>query len=455
LIVADDHGTDALGCYGNPVIQTPHLDALAADGTRFTHAFCTTASCSPSRSVILTGQHNHRNGMYGLQHDMHHFQSFDTVKSLPVRLAEAGYRTARIGKFHVGPEAVYAFQTVLSGGAANDPASLGRSPVEMADQTRGVMAVRDARPFFLYFAVDDPHRGNIVLPNGRPSFETYPAPNPFGNRAAGYPQVTAVKYDPAKVRVPPFLPDTPECRAELAEYYQAVSRLDQGVGRLVQLLKETGHYERTLIVYLSDNGVAFPGAKTTLYDPGTRLPLIVRAPGRQRPGSVQHAMVTWADLTPTLLDVAGAAGVAADFDGRSFRAGLDGAPLAGWDEVYGSHSSHEITMYYPMRSVRTRQYKLIHNVAAGLKFPFALDLIQSPTWISVQKSGATVYGRRPIAQFVQRPEFELYDLAADPDEVVNLAAAPEIQAVKRELVERLRRFQAATKDPWIHKWTYE
>ncbi len=455
LIVADDHGTDALGCYGNPVIRTPHLDALAADGTRFTHAFCTTASCSPSRSVILTGQHNHRNGMYGLQHDMHHFQSFATVKSLPVRLAEAGYRTARIGKFHVAPEPVYAFQTVLSGGAANDPASLGRSPVEMAEQTRSVLAAKDARPFFLYFAVDDPHRGNVVLPNGRPSFETYPAPNPFGNRAAGYPGVVEVKYRPSDVRVPTFLPDTPECRAELAEYYQAVSRLDQGVGRLMQLLKDTGQYERTLIVYLSDNGVAFPGAKTTLYDPGTRLPLIVRMPGRQRPGVVQEAMVTWADLAPTLLEVAGAAALADDFDGRSFRAGLDGGPLPGWDATYASHSSHEITMYYPMRSVRTRRHKLIYNVAPGLAFPFALDLIQSPTWISVQQSGAEVFGRRPIAQFIRRPQFELYDLALDPDEVVNRAEAPEYQTIKRELLEQLKRFQAASKDPWIHKWTYE
>jgi len=455
LIVADDHGTDALGCYGNPVIKTPHLDALAADGTRFTHAFCTTASCSPSRSVILTGQHNHRNGMYGLQHDMHHFQSFATVRSLPGRLAAAGYRTARIGKFHVAPESVYAFQTVLSGGAANDPASLGRSPVEMAEQTRGLLAAEEARPFFLFFAVDDPHRGNVVLPNGRPSFETYPAPNPFGNRAAGYPGVTPVRYAPTEVIVPPFLPDTPECRAELAEYYQAVSRLDQGVGRLVQLLKDTGHYERTLIVYISDNGVAFPGAKTTLYDPGTRLPCIVRLPGRRRPGAGQDAMITWADLTPTLLDVAGAPASAGECDGRSFRAGLDGARLAGWDETYGSHTSHEITMYYPMRSVRTRRHKLILNLAHGLRFPFALDLVQSPTWIGVQRSGAAVYGRRPIAQFLQRPEFELYDLASDPDEVVNLADTPALQSVKRELVEKLKAFQHATLDPWRSKWVYE
>ena len=192
MIVSDDHGRDALGCYGNPVVRTPHLDALAADGTRFTAAFCTTASCSPSRSVILSGQHNHRNGMYGLQHDDHHFQSYDQVKSLPVRLAAAGYRTARIGKFHVAPEAAYAFQSILSGGKANDPATIGRSPVEMADQSRGVIEAQDERPFFLYFASDDPHRANAVLPSGKPTFDTWPEPNRFGNRPAGYPGITPV-----------------------------------------------------------------------------------------------------------------------------------------------------------------------------------------------------------------------------------------------------------------------
>lgn len=437
LIVADDHGTDALGCYGNPVIKTPHLDALAADGMRFTRAFCTTASCSPSRSVILTGLHNHRNGMYGLQHDVHHFQSFDHVRSLPVLLAEAGYRTARIGKFHVAPEKVYAFQTVLSGGAANDPASLGRSPVEMAEQARAFIATADARPFFLYFAVDDPHRGNVVLPDGRPSFETWPKPNPFGNRPEGYPQITPVTYRPEEVLVPPFLPDNAATRAELAEYYQAVSRLDQGIGRLVRILRDAGRYEDTLIVYLADNGMAFPGAKTTLYEPGVRLPCIVRAPGRTKPGAVQTAMVSWVDLTPTLLEVAGALRPELKFHGRSFRAGLDGAPLADRDEVYASHTLHEITMYYPMRAVRTARHKLIHNLAHGLTFPFALDLVQSPTWISVQRAGGRLFGRRPVEAFLRRPEFELYDLQADPDESVNLAGSAAHAGVQRELVEKL------------------
>jgi N-sulfoglucosamine sulfohydrolase len=454
MIVADDHGLDALGCYGNPVIKTPHLDALAADGTRFTHAFCTTASCSPSRSVILSGQQNHRNGMYGLQHDDHHFQSFDRVKGLPVLLGEAGYRTARIGKFHVAPESAYAFHTVLSGGAANDPATIGRSPVEMAERTREVLESKDPRPFFLYFASDDPHRANAVLPSGKPTFDTYPQPNSFGNRPAGYPGIDPVRYRSADVRVPAYLPDTPASRAELAEYYQAVSRLDQGVGRLIALLKSTGQYENTLILYLSDNGAAFPGAKTTLYDPGMRLPLIVRAPGRKNPGAVQSALVSWADLTPTLLDVAGVTTDRAQFDGRSFRAALDGTAVSGWDTVFASHTLHEVTMYYPMRVVRTRQHKLIVNLASELPYPFALDLIKSPTWISATASGGKLYGRRTIEKFLHRPRFELYDLDRDPDEVTNLADSPAHAALQADLLSRLKEFQTATKDPWFHYWSY-
>jgi N-sulfoglucosamine sulfohydrolase len=455
LIVADDHGRDALGCYGNPVVKTPNLDALAADGTRFTAAFCTTASCSPSRSVILTGQHNHRNGMYGLQHDDHHFQSFDNVKSLPVLLAQEKYRTARIGKFHVAPEPVFAFQHVLSGGAANDPATIGRSPVQMAEQTRGLIEAKDDRPFFLYFASDDPHRANAVLPSGKPTFDTWPKPNRFGNRTEGYPGITPVIYRAEDVRVPSFLPDTPACRAELAEYYQAVSRLDQGVGRLIEILKAAGKYESTLIIYISDNGAAFPNAKTTLYDSGMMLPCLVRSPGRKNPGSVQAAMITWADLTPTILDVAGVSQGVAELDGRSFRAGLDGALMRGWDDVYASHTFHEITMYYPMRVVRTRTHKLIFNVASELTFPSALDLIKSPTWISVAGSNSRMLGRRSIEQFLHRPKYELYDLERDPDEVINLADDPAQQTLKATLIEKLKAFQTATKDPWVRKWDYE
>jgi N-sulfoglucosamine sulfohydrolase len=166
-------------------------------------------------------------------------------------------------------------------------------------------------------------------------------------------------------------------------------------------------------------------------------------------------MITWADLAPTLLDVAEAPVKATDFDGRSFRAGLDGAELSGWDEVFASHTFHQVTMYYPMRVVRTRRYKLIHNLASELTFPSALDLIRSPTWISVVESGGTLFGRRSIERFLHRPRFELYDLERDPDEVVNLADEPAHQRTKAELIEKLKAFQTATKDPWNYKWAYQ
>ncbi|QYM78550.1 sulfatase [Horticoccus luteus] len=470
MIVADDHGTDGLGCYGNPVVRTPNLDALAADGTRFTAAFCTTASCSPSRATILSGLQSHHNGMYGLQHDEHHFQSFDSVRSLSVILAEAGYRTARIGKYHIAPEKVFAFQTVLSEGHANDPKTIGRSPVEMAEMSRGVIEAKDDRPFFLYYATDDPHRSNAFRPDGKPTFKTYPNPNSFGNRPQGYPGVTPVAFRPEDVVVPSYLPDNEATRLELAQYYQSIARLDQGVGKLIGVLKAAGKYENTLILYLSDNGPAFPGSKTTLYEPGMRLPLLVRAPGRQHPGALQSAMVSWADLTPTVLDVAGVAYDEKQFDGRSFRAGLDGGALAGWDRVFASHTFHQITMYYPMRVIRTPRYKLIHNLAHELTFPLARDLVESSTWISAvlapkqvrgpdteektptwlpsAESERRMFGQRTVAAFLHRPEYELYDLEQDPDEVNNLTDDPGHAAVKQQLMAELTAFQRRTRDPW-------
>jgi N-sulfoglucosamine sulfohydrolase len=453
LIVSDDHGTNALGCYGNPVIKTPALDALAQKGTRFTNAFCTSASCSPSRSVILSGMHNHANGMYGLEHSFHHFSSFNHVKSLPVLLAEKNYRTARVGKFHIAPEEVYKFEKVFSSGTANQPdsVSLGRSPVKMAELCRDFINEKSEKPFFLYFATDDPHRSNIYLPNGEISFDTYPEPNAFGNQKNGVPGVHEIFYKPEEVIVPSFLPNTKECREELAQYYQSVSRLDQGIGKLVEILKSAGKYENTLIIYISDNGVAFPGAKTTLYEPGIRLPCIVKAPGQKR-GYIQDGLISWTDITPTILDFA-MVDYKENFHGRSFKNLVESENSEGWNEVFASHTLHEVTMYYPMRMVRGEKYKLIYNLAHQLPYPFALDLIQSPTWISTEKSN--YYGQKTKEQFIYRPQFELYDLENDPDELVNIAGNPDYQNVLDSMKEKLYNLQKKTGDPWIYKWDFE
>jgi len=443
LFVSDDHGLEAIGCYGNPVVQTSNIDRLAAEGVRFTHAFCTTASCSASRSVILTGLHNHANGQYGHQHSYHHFVSFENIKSLPMLLSVAGYHTARIGKYHVAPEDVYKFEAVLGGNS--------RNPVEMAQKCKDFIAAADSRPFFLYFCTDDPHRSN-----GEPPIKSgADKPNPFGNRAEGYPGVKEIKYDPKDVIVPPFLPDIPQCRAELAQYYQSVSRVDQGMGRLLDILKETGEYDNTLIIYISDNGIAFPGAKTTLYEPGMNLPCIVRSPWQKKRSVVCNAMITWTDLAPTILDFAGALSEKADFHGRSFKSVLEQEHPSGWDEIYASHTFHEITMYYPMRVVRQRKFKLIWNIAHGLDYPFASDLWGSSTWQAIMRRGDKYYGKRAVEAYLHRPEFELYDLENDPHEVKNLADNLKYKNVLSELKDKLKAFQKRTNDPWIIKWQYE
>jgi len=442
LIVSDDHGLETLGCYGNSVIKTPNLDALAAEGVRFTNAFCTTASCSASRSVILSGMYNHANGQYGHQHSYHHFVSFENIKTLPVLLNEAGYRTGRIGKYHVAPEDVYRFDVEL-------PAN-SRSPVQMAENCRDFVSVSDSRPFFLYFCMSDPHRGGGVA-------EELPGkPDRFGNKAeGGYPGVNEVRYDPDDVIVPPFLPDIPECRAELAQYYQSVSRVDQGVGSLLDVLKKTGKYDNTLVIYISDNGVAFPGAKTTLYEPGMKMPCIVRRPGQKKKGIECDALINFADLAPTILDFAGSLSGNNTCQGRSFKSVLEQENPKGWDVTYASHTFHEITMYYPMRVVRQRKYKLIWNIAHGLDYPFASDLLEASTWQATLREGRKFYGKRNVEAYLHRPKFELYDLEDDPDEIKNLADNPKYEKVLEELKTELKAFQERTKDPWILKWQYE
>jgi N-sulfoglucosamine sulfohydrolase len=394
--------------------------------------------------VILTGLYNHANGQYGLEHAYHHFRSLENLKSLPVLLSEAGYRTARIGKFHVGPESVYRFDTKLPA----DP----RSPVEMAEQCRELMESSSAQPFFLYFCTQDPHRGGRA--NDLPH-----RPDRFGNKPRGdsYPGVEPVHYEPADVVVPPFLPDTPTCRAELAQYYESVSRADAGLGRLVEILKQAGKYDDTLIIFISDNGLPFPGAKTTVYEAGLRLPCVIRNPAAQQRGIVSQALVSWVDIAPTILDFADVEpSPRVKLHGRSTLPILEQEKPSGWDEMYASHTFHEVTMYYPMRVVRSGRHKLIWNIAHPLPFPFASDLWNSATWqYSLQHGEEFMYGHRTIKSFVNRPQFELYDLERDPDEVHNLADDPQHRQVLAELQQKLREFQRRTGDPWELKWERE
>ncbi len=457
LVVADDLGMQ-LGCYGDALARTPNLDRLAAAGTRFTQAYCTTASCSASRSVILTGMHNHAIGHYGHSHGEGHFSTYETVRTLPVLLSEAGYRTCSIGKYHVAPNYVYKFDAYR-----NDGIQGARNTVRMAANAKAWIAEQDARPFFLYFCPTDPHR----------------AQTGFANEAT-YPGVTAEKFEPVKLPTPSWLPDQPEVHEELAEYYQSISRLDQGIGTLLDALRDTGHWDDTLILFISDNGPPFPGAKTTMYQPGVNLPMIVRDPLHRAPEGkdtrTTAARVTWADIAPTVLEFCGVTPKPAPRilptenmgdvpktgklvpwqpHGRSFLQAMRESAPADRNEIYLSHTFHEITMYYPMRTIISGRHKYILNLAHPLPFPFASDLHASPTWQGVLKRRDVQYGARTVQQYVQRPRHELYDLEADPGELRNLADDATHPAVLSELQAKLKAWQTQTADPWLSKHDYE
>ena len=427
LLIADDLGRMA-GCYGEPAIRTPNIDALAARGTRFDMAFTSTASCSASRSVIYTGLHTHQTGQYGLHHDYHHFMTFADVPTAPRLLNEAGYHTGIIGKVHVGPAEVYPWQHREESGS--------RDVGWVADRARAYFAARgaDDRPFFLTIGFIDPHRDET---RGGFGNDTFGAADPV--------------FAPDAVHVPAFLPDLPEVRDELAAYYRSVHRLDRGVGLVLDALADCGLAGDTLVVFLSDNGAPFLNSKTTLFDAGVHLPLIMYRPG-QKAGVANPNLVSFTDLLPTFLEVAGASCPDGKRTGRSLLPILEETVrLPGWDMVFGSHTFHEVTNYWPTRFLRTPRYKYHRNVAWQLDFPFSGDLYGSLSWQGIRRTDPVMIGKRPLRDYVRRPPEELYDLDADPEEVSNLAGDPEHEDLLRAFRERMEAWQRSTRDPWLYR----
>ena len=432
LLIADDLGMQ-VGCYGDKAAKTPNIDKFAASGTRFTHGFASVSSCSSSRATLLTGMPTHMCGQYGLAHADHNAHTFKKIRGLPALLAPAGYRSAVIAKLHVQPKEVYPFDEEI---AAN-----GRNVVQVAEKAKDFIARTGDTPFFLLVGFVDPHRAGA---------------KGFGNEAKYPPGTPAERFDPKVVTVPNHLPDTADVRAELADYYQSVTRMDHGVGLILKVLEDAKKLDDTLVIFLSDNGIPFPGAKTTLYDAGLHLPLVIRKPG-QKSGITCNAMASWTDIAPTILDWTGVK-PPANLPGRSLLPVLEQEKPTGWDEVYGSHQYHEATMYYPMRMVRTRTHKYILNLAHGLEYPHAQDLWGSDSWQSIMKRGDTMMGQRSVQAFLNRPKEELYDLTADPAEVKNLNVAFPLAGVKEvlaEMREKLATWRKQTNDPWLIKDMHE
>ncbi len=397
VFIADDAGWSDFGAYGNRVVRTPNLDGLAASGVVFENAFLTTASCSPSRISILSGRYPHATGAEDL-----HTPLSAGVDLLPTHLAREGYFTGHMRKTHYGPEGDRQFDWFSE---------------KTWEGLPGFLDEAGDRPFFLWVGFRDPHR-------------------PYSPDAVDPP------HDPDEVLVPPYLVDDAATRADLALYYDEISRMDGEIGRMLAELDGRELREDTLVVFLSDNGMPFPRAKATAYDAGIRAPLIVSWPGVTGRGVRYGGLASVIDLAPTLLEAAGAE-IPESFHGTSFLAALRDQASPGRDYVFAERNWHNCDEH--IRAVRGPRYKLIRNAYTELPLCTPADASRSPSWYSLtagREAGTLTPGQARLFE-APRPVIEVYDLESDPHELVNLAGRSEVEQIARQLSRVL--------DAWIEE----
>lgn len=391
LITADDLGNQ-LSCYGETRIRTPALDTLAGQGVRFTRAYVTQSSCSSSRSSLLTGLYPHENGQYGLAHlgfSMHAGQP-----TLPALLKGAGYYTGIIGKLHVEPAADFPFDWMPD----EKGSALTRQVRWVAQQSRAFFAQAKAsgRPFFYYVNYFDPH-------------------GPYTPDVRQVDRLPETPLDPERAPPLEFSGPTPEAvRRTNALFYDCVARVDAGMGLLMDELKAAGLANNTLVIFLGDNGAPVRRGKTTSYEMGVQVPLIVRWPGRARAGLVRDELVTMVDVMPTVLEAAEVA-VPGRLGGRPLQPLLAGEKAPWREFLFTEMNFHAANMYWPQRTARDDRYKLLLNL------------------VSTEGQAAV----------------ELFDLEADPGETKNLAGQSQYASAQRLLEAALQAWREKTGDPLL------
>ncbi|KAK6642945.1 hypothetical protein RUM43_004447 [Polyplax serrata] len=448
FMLADDAGFE-MRAYNNKICQTPNLDALAKKSLIFNNAYSADSSCSPSRSAILTGRPNHETGMYGLHQGVHHFNSFDNVKSLPKILNDHGIFTGIIGKKHVGPSSVYPFHYEQTE-EKNCIMQVGRNITKMKLLVREFLQMNKTKPFFLYVGFHDPHRCGHTHPQFGAFCEK------FGNGDTGnghIPDWKPIYYQHNDIKVPYFVPNTEAAKIDLSAQYTTISRLDQGIGLILKELEDAGVANDTLVIYTSDNGIPFPTGRTNLYDPGIAQPMFINSPNSKRRNQVTYEMSSHLDIAPTILDWFGISDDSTStLTGKTLLPLLDEEPKVYNRSVFASHSHHEITMYYPSRAVRTKRYKLIHNLNYQAPFPIDQDLYVSPTFQDVMErtSNKTPFmWNTNLQKYYFRNEWELYDLKYDPEELTNIVKKSDSQTIFKSLKEQLYNWLNETRDPWF------
>ncbi|MGE3804884.1 MAG: sulfatase [Gemmataceae bacterium] len=429
FINVDDMNCDSVGAFGCKVPDiTPHIDKLASQGIRFEHAHVTIAICQPTRAVWMTGRYPHRNGALGFN------PIRPEVPTLLEGMKDAGYYTGIFAKVpHVVPTRRKAWDVIVDANelkTGRDPKLYYQASKDFFQKAKGA-----SKPFFLMANSQDPHRpfaGSAQEGKGK----NFPAPSRT--------------YKPDEVVVPGFLPDLPDVRKEIAQYFTSVHRADEIVGSILRALDEAGLADNTLVVFMSDHGMPLPFAKTNCWRHSTRTPWIVRWPGVVKPGrhDTKH-LIAGIDLCPTILEATGAPALKG-MDGRSLLPILKGQDQSERDHVFTHINTTAGKSAFPMRSIQTRKYGYIFNAWADGKTVFRNES-QSGLTMNAMKQAAqkdeAIAAR--VKHFLYRSTEELYDYEKDPDALHNLIDDPAYRKERDRLRALMLEEMKKTEDPQL------
>jgi len=417
IITVDDMSCDSVGAFGCRVPgTTPNIDRLASEGTRFAHAHVQVANCVPSRNVMQTGRYPHCSGVEGF------YQVEYDGPILPELMKQNGYLTAIKGKVsHSTPYHPYEWDLVLEPAEGAKAQRSSEAFRQLTQQAIDAGAEAD-KPFYLLMNVTDPHKPFYGV-DGR------------GNKVDD-PNVPSRIYSEDDIVVPGFLPDLPKVRTEVALYYSSVRRADDCVGAILGALEESGQADNTVVMFLSDHGMPFPFAKTSLYHHSTHTPWIVRWPDRvEADTTVDDQMISAVDFMPTVLDFAGI-DHPEDLDGQSFLPILLGERQDGRDMIFKDYNENAGAGRHPMRGVDTRKFGYLFNPWSDGERKFKTATTGTATYrkmVELAPTDEAIAARLDL--FNHRVREEFYDYENDPDALHNLIHDPRYQ----DEIDRLRK----------------
>lgn len=417
IIMADDLDSRQLSCYGGENIHTKNIDALASQGMKFNNMICSEAMCVPTRASLFTGLYPMSHGAF-----QNHKKVYDSIpiKSVGHYLGDLGYRVALTGKNDcTRPKSIYPFE-IIDG--------FETSCVSLTDEysLTGIrsLVTNSEDPFCLFVMSINPH-----------------APWTVGDPA---------EFNADSLVLPPNYVDTPETREDYTKYLAEIRRLDNQVGDVVQMLKDEGKYDNTIVIFLGEQGPKFPGGKWTLWDQGQKSSMIVKWNKKIEANSSADAIVQYEDVVPTLIDIAGGNPIE-KLDGKSFLNVLKNSSASHRDYAYGIHNNIPEGPAYPIRGIRSKRYKLVENLTpeSEYKIKYTMnDNEKGAVWASWEEKAKTSdKAKRLSERIVKRPAMEFYDLEEDPYELHNLANDPAYANMVKEYDNQLKQWMKEENDP--------